>query len=50
MAAAGLSVISSFNNENRNILKNDDLPKARSNKAVKVCICAIDNVQNNDVW
>jgi hypothetical protein len=38
MAAAGLSVISSFNNENRNILKNDDLPKAKSNKEVKVCI------------
>ncbi|CAB4010073.1 26S protease regulatory subunit 8, partial [Paramuricea clavata] len=36
MAAAGLSVISSFNNENRNILKNDDLHKARSNKAVKM--------------
>ena len=41
MAAAGLSVISSFNNENRNILKNDDILKAKSNKEVKVCIHAI---------
>ena len=41
MAAAGLSVISSFN-ENRNILKNDDLPKAKSNKEVKVCMFVMD--------
>ena len=49
MAAAGLSVISSFNNENRKILKNDDLPKAKSNKEVKVCIYDIDKVQNSYV-
>lgn len=49
MAAAGLSVISSFNNENRNILKNDDLPKAKSNKEVKVCIFDINKVQNSCV-
>ena len=45
MAAAGLSVISSFNNENRNILKNEDLPKAKSNKEVKVCIYDVSEVQ-----
>ncbi len=49
MAAAGLSVISSFNNESRNILKNDDLPRAKSKKEIKVCIFVIDKVQNNGV-
>ena len=49
MAAAGLSVISSFNNENRNILKNEDLPKAKSNKEVKVCIYDVSEVLNSCV-